>query len=151
MKTNQSVGLNPPLATNSGFAYNYGISPVSLPRASANAQPQYSFKLDLLQMGGSTSAHKEPIPPAIKSSPLSLVTGDSLSSQELSTPATNSNGEQGFLAVILQYPIHQLANPTVPVVFIGTVGLVFVAILISLLSRGIRVKLDLDVSLSPKR
>lgn len=143
MNTNQSVGLNPHLAEQSQSAYNPSkfLLPVSVARASANAQPQYSFKLDQLPRGSSTSVHKDLIPPGRESQSSQVV-----SAPEQKQANSKPREVQEFFVFIFQFLVQKLASQLPELVTAGVFTLVILGMLLSPLTGGIRVNVHLEVS-----
>ncbi|MFB2923979.1 MULTISPECIES: hypothetical protein [Aerosakkonema] len=132
MKNTSSVTVIPYLTAELGSAYKYGMppasdtSPVNVAKASANAQ--YSVKPDPLAIVGSISTNNNSMPSEVTANNPSIQT------------AQNSD-----FSPIIQFFVKSITNP-LPVVFGSSVALVIIAMLISQISGGIRVKLDLEVS-----
>ncbi|WP_335213316.1 hypothetical protein [Nostoc sp.] len=101
-----------------------------------------------LQNEGSASLKNSFVPTA-EVTPVTKITTDSYlpevknSRDNLETDTSNAGLQ--YLSIFLKFLEQQLTSQ-LPLFFIGTLGLIVIAILISQGSEGIKVKLDLEVS-----
>ncbi|MFW9262343.1 hypothetical protein [Nostoc sp. CALU 546] len=154
MSEKHSVYTNLTVSKEHSIDSNYGIQPtnatlpVSSNSNSTKIESADSMESTPLQNESSASLQNSSVPTA-KVTPVTRITTDrqlpELKNSRNNLETNTSNAGLQYLSVFLKFLEQQLTSQ-LPLFFIGTLGLIVIAMLISQGSEGIKVKLDLEVS-----